>query len=79
MGDTSNTAFITIERIIAGGHGLGRHEGRVLLVPLTAPGDAVEVELPARGSKARLVRVIVAGSDRVAPPCRYFGVCGGST
>jgi tRNA/tmRNA/rRNA uracil-C5-methylase (TrmA/RlmC/RlmD family) len=49
MSETLNSAVVTIERIVAGGLGLGRHEGRVLLVPLTAPGDTVEVELPARG------------------------------
>ena len=54
------TAVIEIERIVAGGFGLGRHESRVLLVPLTAPGDTVEVELPDRGPKARLKRIIVA-------------------
>jgi 23S rRNA (uracil1939-C5)-methyltransferase len=71
------TAVIEIERIVAGGYGFGRHDGRVLLVPLTAPGDTVEVELPERGPKARLRRVIVASSERVTPPCTYFGTCGG--
>jgi 23S rRNA (uracil1939-C5)-methyltransferase len=71
------SAVIEIERIVAGGYGLGRHEGKVLLVPLTAPGDTVEVELPERGPKAKLKRVIIASSERVAPPCPYFGICGG--
>ena len=78
MSDTAlSTATITIERLVAGGFGLGRHEGKVLLVPLTAPGDEVEVELPERGAKTRLVRIVTPGPDRIEPPCRHFGVCGG--
>jgi 23S rRNA (uracil1939-C5)-methyltransferase len=75
--ENRKTAVIEIERIVAGGYGLGRHEGRVLLVPLTAPGDTVEAELPERGPMATLARVIIASSERVTPPCAYFGVCGG--
>jgi len=70
-------AVITIERIVAGGFGLGRHEGRVLLVPLTAPGDEVEVGVPERGSKTSLLRIVSPGPDRVEPPCVHFGICGG--
>ena len=32
MNARPETAIITIERIVAGGFGLGRHEGKVLLV-----------------------------------------------
>ena len=78
MSDTApSTAIIRIERLVAGGFGLGRHEGKVLLVPLTAPGDEVEVKLPERGAKSRLARIVTPGPDRVEPPCRHFGVCGG--
>jgi 23S rRNA (uracil1939-C5)-methyltransferase len=74
---TDQNAVISIERIVAGGFGLGRHEGRVLLVPLTAPGDQVEVEVPERGSKARLHEIVSPGPDRVDPQCAHFGACGG--
>src|SRR6476620_1156038 len=78
MSDTAlSTATITIERLVSGGFRLGRHEGRVLLVPLTAPDDEVEVELPERGATTRLVRSATPGPDRIEPPCRPFGVCGG--
>jgi 23S rRNA (uracil1939-C5)-methyltransferase len=68
---------IAIERIVAGGFGLGRHEGRVLLVPLSAPGDQVEVVAPESGARARLVRIVAPGLGRVEPPCVHFGICGG--
>jgi 23S rRNA (uracil1939-C5)-methyltransferase len=70
-------ATVRIEKIVTGGMGLGRHNGRVLLIPLTAPGDVVEVALPGRGPMAELVRVIEAGPDRQAPWCAHYGVCGG--
>ncbi|HET7055573.1 MAG TPA: class I SAM-dependent RNA methyltransferase [Thermomicrobiales bacterium] len=75
--EVRKTAVIEIERIVAGGYGLGRHDGRVLLVPLTAPGDTIEVVLPERGAKATLNRIIVASPERVTTPCPYFGICGG--
>lgn len=71
------TANIRIERIVAGGYGLARHEGRVLLVPMTAPGDLVEVALPNKGPRSELVRVIEPGPDRIQPICQHFGECGG--
>ena len=77
MKTTSDTAMVTIERIVAGGFGLARLEGRVLLVPLTAPGDRVEVVLPERGSRARLISVVEPGPDRIEPPCCHYGQCGG--
>ncbi|HEY7699661.1 MAG TPA: TRAM domain-containing protein, partial [Vicinamibacteria bacterium] len=30
---------VEIEKIVAGGDGLGHHEGRVVFVPGTAPGE----------------------------------------
>jgi 23S rRNA (uracil1939-C5)-methyltransferase len=71
------TATVTIERVVAGGFGLARHGGRVLLVPLTAPGDVVEIELPPRGPRADLRKVVTPGPDRVEPACAHYGECGG--
>lgn len=70
-------ATVAIERLVAGGHGLGRLDGRVVLVPLTAPGDVVEVELPSKGARVALTRVLSPGVDRVDPPCPHYGDCGG--
>lgn len=62
------------------GAGLGRHEGQVIFVPSTAPGDLVEVEIVRQKknfSEARLVRVLRPSGSRRQPPCPYFGKCGG--
>lgn len=71
---------VRIDRLVHLGMGLGRVDGRVWLVPLTAPGDLVEAE-PLRERpgliEARLVSVSEPGPDRVEPPCPVYGRCGG--
>ncbi len=62
------------------GDAIARHEGYVVFVPGAIPGEEVEAEVTASGRKygrARLLRVISPSSHRVAPPCPYFGPCGG--
>src|SRR6266700_2542834 len=71
---------LTIERILPGGLGLGHAEGRTVMVPLSAPGDRLRVEIErVKGnvSFGRIMEVVEASSDRVEPPCPYFGRCGG--
>ena len=72
---------VTIERLVFQGSGLGHlPDGRVVFVPTTAPGDLAEVEVTeAREDfvRANLVQVVTSSPVRVAPPCRFFGNCGG--
>jgi len=71
---------VAIERVVYGGEGLARHEGRVLLIPYAAPGDRALVEIVqerADFARARIVRVVEASPDRRDPPCPYYGMCGG--
>jgi 23S rRNA (uracil1939-C5)-methyltransferase len=68
---------VRIERLVHGGDGLARDEGRVLFVPLVAEGDLVRVEPDAKGSRARLLEVLEPGPARVAPECPKVGECGG--
>jgi tRNA/tmRNA/rRNA uracil-C5-methylase (TrmA/RlmC/RlmD family) len=73
---------LCIQTLAAGGDGVGRHEGRVIFVPLTAPGDRVRAEVVrehARYAHARLLEVLHPGPDRREPPCSLFGHCGGCT
>jgi 23S rRNA (uracil1939-C5)-methyltransferase len=65
-----------------GGDAIGRHEGRVVFVPYTMPGERVRVEVTEehkRYARARLVDVLEPVAARVEPPCPYFGpdACGG--
>ena len=69
-----------IEKLVYGGEGLARNEGRVILVPFVLPGEQVRITEPtARKGVARAeVEAIETPSPlRVAPGCEYFGACGG--
>lgn len=69
-----------IERIVPGGYGLAHAEGETLLVALGAPGDEVEVKVRStrgRACFAHILRIVESAPVRVAPPCPYFGRCGG--
>jgi len=69
-----------IEKIVTGGAGLGRYEGRAAFVPLTAPGDKVRARV-LRSKKgfveAELVEIVTPGPDRYEAECPHFGTCGG--
>lgn len=71
---------LRIDKLVAGGLGLGRHEGQVVFVPLAAPGDRLLVEPLERRRdflRARTVEILEASAARREPPCRYFQSCGG--
>jgi tRNA/tmRNA/rRNA uracil-C5-methylase (TrmA/RlmC/RlmD family) len=72
---------LRIDALAAGGDGVGRApDGRVIFVPLTAPGDRVRARLETvhpRHARAELERVLEPGPARVTPPCHVFGECGG--
>ncbi|HMM95146.1 TRAM domain-containing protein [Phycicoccus sp.] len=67
-----------------GGHCVARHDGQVLFVRHTLPGERVRARVTEVGSGARFVRadavgVVSASPDRVEPPCPWSGpgACGG--
>jgi 23S rRNA (uracil1939-C5)-methyltransferase len=71
---------LTIEKLIYGGEGLGRADGRVVFAPYVLPGERVLVEpVSMKGGliRARLQEVLAPAPGRVEPPCPYFGRCGG--
>ena len=71
---------IVIETLAYGGNGLGRQDGKVVFVPLTAPGDLVEFK-PVKEKKGytegELLSIIESSPIRREPPCPVFGECGG--
>ena len=71
---------LKIEKLVYGGRGLGRVNGRAVFVPFTAPGDVVLVEEKSRKSgysEAEVVRFLEESPIRIKPKCPYFGKCGG--
>ncbi len=73
-------ASLTIETLTHGPWGLGRDHGKVILVPLTVPGDQVAAEVGEehrRYSTARMVSLLRPSPERRTAPCPYAGTCGG--
>lgn len=71
---------LTIEKLVAGGDGLGRFEGIPIFVPRSAPGDRVRVRLFERKpdyGRAEILELLAAGPGRREPPCPHFARCGG--
>lgn len=71
---------ITFEKLVYGGDGLGRLDGRVVLAPYVLPGERIlaEAEQEKPGLvKARALEVLEPAPERVPAPCPYFGRCGG--
>ncbi len=71
---------ITIDKLIGGGNGLGTYEGKKIFVPLSMPGDELEVEITRdQGSwaEASIIKIIRPSKDRIEPKCKVFGTCGG--
>lgn len=56
------------------GEGIGRHEGRAIFVPFALPGETVRVEIveeKKRFARARLVEILAAAPERLAPRCPH--------
>ena len=74
MSETSQTAELKISDVVYRGQGLARLDGRVIFVPGTAVGEKVLARMLKHHknySEARLVEVLEAAPERVAPACRF--------
>jgi 23S rRNA (uracil1939-C5)-methyltransferase len=78
--NAKNAVKLEIDRLSYGPYGIGRVDGRVVMVPHTAPGDTIMahvVEEKERFSIGEVVRIVAASPARRTPPCPYVGQCGG--
>lgn len=70
-----------IERLAYGGKGIAHFpNGKTVFVEGACPGDDVEVEVTSERSnlaEAKVVNVLSASPQRIAPKCPYYGACGG--
>ena len=59
---------------------MARHDGQVIFVPFTAPGERIRAVITERHktfARAKLLEILESSPDRIAPPCSLFGNCGG--
>jgi 23S rRNA (uracil1939-C5)-methyltransferase len=77
---------LQIEKLVYGGDGLARlpadaqGRGKTVFLPFVIPGEQVDASVVESRSgfvRAKLEKVVTPSPDRVAPPCPYFGTCGG--
>jgi 23S rRNA (uracil1939-C5)-methyltransferase len=71
---------VLIESVAFKGYGVARFHGKVIFVPYTVTGDRAWVEVmedKKEYSTGRVVEIVEPSSHRVAPPCPFFGRCGG--
>jgi 23S rRNA (uracil1939-C5)-methyltransferase len=72
---------VHIEKIIAGGYGLGRRQdGMVVLTRYVLPGETIryrEIRKRRGHIEAETVEVLDLSPDRVTPRCPFYTVCGG--
>jgi 23S rRNA (uracil1939-C5)-methyltransferase len=71
---------VDIEKIVYGGQGMGRADGKVVFVPFTAPTDRVTVAILKEKKnylEGTLQTIEKPSAKRIQPFCRVFGRCGG--
>jgi 23S rRNA (uracil1939-C5)-methyltransferase len=77
---SSPSPVLTIEKIVAGGQGLGRVGSQVVLVPGALPGERLSVHIgdKRRGvHQAEILKILQTSADRIEPSCPIAGQCGG--
>lgn len=82
MVEVGDLVPLTIGPVAHGGHCVARHEGQVVFVRHTIPGEEVKARITSVGAKflrADAVEIIKPSSDRVTPACPFSGPdrCGG--
>jgi 23S rRNA (uracil1939-C5)-methyltransferase len=71
---------LRIGKLVYGGDGLTRIDGRVILTPFVLPGELVQAEVqPAKKDllRGRPIEILEPSPERVTPRCPYFLRCGG--
>ena len=68
---------VEIERLGAKGDGVAAGPEGPIFVPFTLPGERVRIAVEPGNDRARLIELLEASPDRIAPICPHFGVCGG--
>ncbi|GAB4543559.1 MAG: 23S rRNA (uracil(1939)-C(5))-methyltransferase RlmD [Anaerolineales bacterium] len=72
---------IRLEKLTYGGDAMGRlPDARAIFVPFGLPGELVRVEIVEEKknfARGKILEVMQAAPNRIAPKCKHFGACGG--
>lgn len=71
---------LSIETAAAEGKAIARHDGKVIFIPLAAPGDVADVKVVRQKknyAEGELLHLHKASELRTTPRCIHFGKCGG--
>jgi len=78
---TEPTEFeLELEKVANGGDMMGRHDGKVVFVPYTIPGERIQAQFTEQNkgySRAIPLGWLETSPNRVDPPCPHYGSCGG--
>jgi 23S rRNA (uracil1939-C5)-methyltransferase len=69
-----------VQDLAFGGFGVIRHEGLVIFVPFTAPGDRIVCRVTKckkNFAEGEIVEILQKGTSRISPLCPHYGRCGG--
>src|SRR5580658_10074363 len=78
--ETLTPETLTIEKLVYGGDGLARLDGKVVLVPFVSPGEVIHAGVERAKNdlwRGRLIEVLEPSASRISPGCPYFQRCGG--
>jgi 23S rRNA (uracil1939-C5)-methyltransferase len=76
----SSSLKIDIEKLVYGGMGIGRYQGKVIFVPFSIPGDQLlvrPIEEKKTYIRAEIIQILESGNGRINPLCPHFKKCGG--
>ncbi|HTW88886.1 MAG TPA: TRAM domain-containing protein, partial [Candidatus Binataceae bacterium] len=73
-------ATVEITGLTIGPYGVGRIDGRAVMVPNAVPGDLLEIAIESERRDyvvGRIEQILRAGGERRVPPCPFLPRCGG--
>ena len=71
---------VTVEKLVSGGKGLARYEGKTIFIPGVLPGERVLVYIQNTRKdycNAEVISILEPNETRRLPPCQYQKKCGG--
>lgn len=80
MAEENGVIRVSISDVNSRGQGVAKVDGKVVFVPFSAAGDALDIRITKEHknfSEGEVVSMVEPSGDRIAPECPLFGKCGG--